>query len=173
MRSQHQVDKTNVLVVDSHVNNTLGEERKDELDDARCQEANHQLAHQSPVRPDIAPQKSKSRTVGHLIVLVVKGRCRLQHQANAFFLPISNRGQPVLFKLLFVVLHQAKSRVGHKNFPFFHLIHHHKMILVPVYDARLGHILHQLGIGDLGSEAAHANGFGRIANAQQGNPFAR
>ena len=170
---QHQVDKPQILIVDSHVDDALGQERKDELDDARSQETDHQLPHQASVRPDVSPQKRETRSVGHFIVLVVKCRRWLQHQANTFFFAGRHSSQPVLLKLLLAVFHQAKSRVRHIHLVFFHLVHHHKMILVPVHDTRLGNILHQLGVGNLGSQASHANGFGRIADAQQGNPLAR
>ena len=74
-------------------------------------------------------------------------------------------------KLLSVVGYQSLSRVGYVELlSLFLLVEHHKVVLVPVEDARQGSLLHLLHRYP-SANTMQAQLVRRLADAEQGNPF--
>ena len=139
LRHQYQPDEPHVLVVDAEVHHALRQEGQQQLDAAAQQQPQYQLSDELLVRPQVGEHEQQPPPVPlplvPVILLRIELRRRFQEQGDARVLPVPLRAEPAPAKLLLGIFQFLRPRVSHPHMFVVHAIHHHKMLLVPVYDA--------------------------------------
>ena len=174
LRHQHQPDKAQILVVDAEVHHALRQEGQHQLYPAAQQQPQQQLPHQLPVGFQVRVHKGEALPV-HLplvavVLLRVKLRGRLQQQRHPRVQPVLLRAEPAAAELRPRISQLPRSRVGHPHLPSVHLVHHYKVLLVPVHNAGQGR-LPQPAVVHLHADAPQPYLLRRLADAQHRHPL--
>lgn len=143
---EYQVDETDVLLMNAHIHDGLGEEGKNQLQQAPHQCPEDDLPEVSSVLLHVAEEETERTFLSSLLpLLFVELLSRLQKEGDSFFFPLRTGAHPMLCKLLPVVVHQPLSRVGYiELLSFLYSVEHHEVVLVSMEDAGQGSLLHLL-----------------------------
>jgi len=136
LRNQHQIDKRQVAVSYTLIDNALGKKREQQLQHAAKQQPQKKLHHHGAERPQVAKQKTERSAVRLLVPCRVKLGRGLQQQGYAFGNPVFDGRSSAFYELVFGKFHETGSRVGHMHrfVVFFagNFIDHYKVVLVPM-----------------------------------------
>ncbi len=137
---EYQPDESDIPVGNTDIDDGLGEERQDELQQAAGNQSEDDLGKIPPVRPGIAREETEGMyfLLG-VLLQPVELRGRLEEQGNALLFTSGNRTHPVLRKLLPAVLDQSFPRISDIELPVMpDLVEDDEVVLVPVEDAGQG-----------------------------------
>ena len=132
LRHQNQGYKSNIPIVDTHIDHRLCKQRENQLKKASQQQPKEQLPKEFLLVPEIGKEVREGGFVCFLLLLHVKIRGRFNDQCQPFGLQLIGRATPSLQKITGKVIDQAKGWVSHPDFTLAKSINHHKMFLFPV-----------------------------------------
>ena len=170
--NKYQPDKADVPARDTRVDDGLGEEREDELQEAADEQPQDELPEEALVFRQVLPEELHAVAGRNTVALLfIKKIGRFQQQGDAFFLAARAGAEPVSAELLAGIGEQSLAGIGHRYFIAFpvvlYTVHHHKMLLVPVNDAGKRSFLRQLVEGKAAAHGVEADLLRRAADAQQ------
>ena len=174
--NQDQSDKVQVTVTDTHIHQRLCQKWEDKLQQARCQHSQNQLNQLFTIRRQIFKKETKTATAGlFLVPLPLEFRARFKRKCSSFLFSIHLSRQPTLFKFFLTVRNQLTCRISDietvATALLLYIITDHKVVLVPMQDARQRYVLFQLLQRDTDPRSTETDGFRRITDAQHGNSF--
>ena len=107
------------------------------------QQTENELREEAFVLLEIVPEKFHSPLSRHCfrVVLSIKLFCRFEKKGNTFLLAVGLSTHPMLAEFLLGIGYKSLSRICYINFisitsAFLYLINNHKVVLVPMNDAR-------------------------------------
>ena len=136
--NEHQVDKSEILVVDAEVHDALREEGEHQLYHAAQQQPQQQLSHQLLVGAQVRIEEAEAFIVClfPLIFVYIEFRCRFQQQCHSRIFSVRFGAEPATAEFFPGVFQLACSGVGHPYMLVVHPVDHDEMLLVPVDDTR-------------------------------------
>ena len=116
LTEQYQPDEADVPVLDAHVDDGLGEERQDELQQAANDHAQDDLSEIASVLLHIAEEEAKRPQILFLFTLTVllvgiECRCRFQEHRYTLLFPVRPRADPMILELLKIIFYKSLARV--------------------------------------------------------------
>ena len=143
LRDENEGDKAELVVPDTVINNALGEEWEDELEQCAEQHAEEELHDEFFVGAEVLQYEAQFGLVRLFIFHCVEIGGGFQQQGDALVLPVVAGAEPAGKELLHGEFDSALCGVGHEDSTDIlvsfllrpYVVHHHKMVLFPVYDA--------------------------------------
>ena len=143
LRDENEGDKAELVVPDTVINNALGEEREDELEQCAEQHSEEELHDEFFVGAEVLQYEAQFGLVRLFIFHCVEIGGGFQQQGDALVLSVVAGAEPARQELLYGEFDFPLARVGHKDGSFvfiaafvcLYVVHYHKMVLFPVYDA--------------------------------------
>ena len=175
---EHHHHERHVAVADTGIHERLGQEGKSQAYDAGREHAQHQLAYEPRVRPDVAQKSREVEPLFFPVIGIVKFRCGFQKQGYALFNAVGTGAEPASLELLLGVLQKAGGGVGDLydgSFPLvlFYAVNDHEMALVPVDYTGQRNLVAELFPRKPVATCAETYRLGGVADAQHGNAFPR
>lgn len=171
--------ETEVVVTDTVIDDSLGEEGEDELEQRAEQHPEKELHDEFLVGFEILQHEAEFGLVLLLVLRAIEIRGRFQQQGHALVLSFRLSAEPPRQEFLYGEFDFPLSRVRHEDgtdilVSFLlrpYVVHHHKMVLSPVYDAGQG-CLTQLLKRYMHADGAEADAFGCGADTKHTHALA-